>query len=160
VLTRRGDRLYGRGTTDMKGFLASILALVPALLERNLGVPIHLALSYDEEVGCLGVRRLLADLAARDLRPIGCIVGEPTEMSVVRAHKGKRAHHVRARGLEAHTGVPHLGANAIEAAAEMITFLKNIGRRLRDEGPFDADFEAPAYTTIQTVLIRGGTAIN
>ena len=159
-LVRRGERLFGRGTCDMKSFSAVALALVPEFLARGLKTPIHLALSYDEEIGCIGVRRLIADLATRNLRPLGCIVGEPTAMGIVCAHKGRRTTRVRVRGLEAHSGVPHLGVNAIEAAAEVIAFFKRVGRRLREEGPHDKAFDTPDHATIQTSTIEGGTASN
>ncbi|MBW0004235.1 MAG: acetylornithine deacetylase [Hyphomicrobiales bacterium] len=159
-LVRRGERLFGRGTCDMKSFSAIALALVPEFLARGLKTPIHLALSYDEEIGCIGVRRLIADLATRNFRPLGCIVGEPTAMGIVCAHKGRRTTRVRVRGLEAHTGVPHLGVNAIEAAAEVIAFFKQVGRRLRVEGPHDKSFETPSHATIQTSTIKGGTTSN
>ncbi|MBV9516937.1 MAG: acetylornithine deacetylase [Hyphomicrobiales bacterium] len=160
TLVRRGERLFGRGTCDMKSFSAIALALVPEFLARGLKTPIHLALSYDEEIGCVGVRRLIADLDARNLRPLGCIVGEPTAMAIVCAHKGRRTTRVRVRGLEAHTGVPHFGVNAIEAAAEAIAFFKRVGRRLREEGPRDEAFDAPSYATVQTSTIKGGTTSN
>lgn len=159
-LTRRGDRLFGRGVVDMKGFLAIALAQAPEFLKRGLRTPIHYAMSYDEEVGCLGVTRLIEDMTQRGVRPAACVVGEPSMMKVVRGHKGKIGCHVTVQGLEAHTGVPHIGVNAIEAAAEAIACLKRIQRRHRDEGPFDPEFEAPPYTTIQHGLIRGGNAVN
>jgi acetylornithine deacetylase len=160
ALTRRDGKIFGRGVCDMKGFLAIATAFAPVFVERDLATPIHLAMSYDEEVGCLGVHGLLADLAARSLQPLACIVGEPSEMNVVRAHKGKIGGHVTVRGLEAHTGVSHIGVNAVEAAGEAIAFFKSIQRRLRDQGPHDPDFEDPKHTTIQCCMIRGGTAVN
>ena len=159
-LTQRDGKIFGRGVCDMKGFLAIATAAVPELVRRDLSMPIHLAMSYDEEIGCLGVHGMLADLASRSLQPLACFVGEPSEMNVVCAHKGKIGGHVKVRGLESHTGVPHLGTNAVEAAAEAIACFKRIARRLRDEGPYAEDFEAPPYTTIQCTMIRGGTAVN
>ena len=99
-VTQVGDRLHGRGVTDMKSFSATGLALVPELLRRGLARPLHFALSYDEEVGCIGVRRLIADVVARGIKPAGCIVGEPTGMQVVVAHKGKRRSEERRVGKE------------------------------------------------------------
>lgn len=160
VLTERNSRIYGRGVTDMKGFLAIALAFAPEFLRRGLKIPIHYAMSYDEEVGCLGVHHLLADMKGRQVQPLACIVGEPSEMQVVRAHKGKIGCHVTVRGQEAHTGVAHIGVNAVEAACEAIAYLKSVARRLRDDGPHDPLFEDPPYTTIQTTMIRGGTAVN
>ncbi len=159
-LTERDGNIYGRGVCDMKGFLAIATAAVPALVKRDLKMPVHLAMSYDEEVGCLGVHGMLAVLAARSLQPLACFVGEPGEMSVVRAHKGKIGGRVTVRGLDAHTGVAHLGVNAVEAAAEAIARFKRIARRLRDQGPYAEDFEDPPYTTIQCTMVNGGTAVN
>ena len=159
-LTERDGKLYGRGVVDMKGFLAIATAFVPVLAGRRLRTPVHLAMSYDEEVGCLGVHRMLADLAARSLRPIACIVGEPSDMNVVCAHKGKVGQRVRVRGLEAHTGVAHIGVNAVMAAGEAIACLQRIARRLRTEGPYDPQFLDPPYTTIQCGTVNGGTAVN
>lgn len=154
-----GERLYGRGVTDMKSFSATGLALVPELLRRGLVRPLHFALSYDEEVGCIGVRRLLADLVARGIKPAGCIVGEPTGMQVVVAHKGKRAYRCRVRGHEAHSSLTPLGVNAVQVASEIVTFLTQMARRFRDRGPFDAAYDVP-YTTVHAGVIRGGTALN
>jgi acetylornithine deacetylase len=154
-----GDRLYGRGVTDMKSFSAIGLALVPELLRRGLSRPLHFALSYDEEVGCIGVRRLLADLVARGIKPAGCIVGEPTGMQVVVAHKGKRAYRCRVRGHEAHSSLTPLGVNAVQVASEIVTFLAQMARRFRDRGGFDAAYDVP-YTTVHAGVIRGGTALN
>ncbi len=159
-LTKRDDKIYGRGVCDMKGFVAIATAFAAEFAKRDLKTPIHLALSYDEEVGCLGVPLLLEDLDNRGLSPVACIVGEPSEMGVVRSHKGKIGQHVTVKGHEAHSSQAHIGANAVEAACEAVAFLKGIGRRLRDEGPHDPDFEAPTYTTIQNCMINGGNAVN
>ncbi len=158
VLARDG-RLYGRGTADMKSFIAVVLALLPRLAERPLRIPLHLAFSYDEEVGCRGARRLIAAISERPDRPRLCIVGEPTMMQPVTGHKGKRSFRCRVHGFECHSALAHLGVNAIEAAAEMVALLKTMARRRRDAGPFDADY-TPPYTTIQTGVIHGGTALN
>ncbi len=153
------DRLYGRGTADMKSFVAVALALLPGIAARSLRVPVHLAFSYDEEVGCRGARRLVAAIGARPDRPRLCIVGEPTMMQPVTGHKGKRSFRCRVHGFECHSALTHLGVNAIEAAAEMVAQLKAMARRKRELGPFDPDY-APPYTTIQTGVIHGGTALN
>jgi acetylornithine deacetylase len=158
-LIEKDDRLYGRGSSDMKSFIATVLSLVPTLVERNLRTPIHLAFSYDEEVGCIGVRRLIDLLADRPSRPRLCIIGEPTMMQVGVAHKGKHTLRCQVHGHEAHSSLVHQGVNAIEAAAELIARLKEIARRKRDHGPFDPDF-APPYSTIHTGVIQGGTALN
>ena len=158
VLERDG-RLYGRGTADMKSFVAVCLALAPEFLAREIAIPLHFAFSYDEEIGCLGVRGLLDVLRRREVRPRAVLVGEPTEMQVVRAHKGKLSYRAVVRGLEAHSGMAHLGVNAVEAAAEAIAFLKGMARRHRDEGPFDEAL-TPPYTTVHTGLVSGGTQLN
>lgn len=158
-VVERADRLYGRGTSDMKSFLALCLALAPEFLERGLTVPIHLAFSYDEEVGCLGVRRLLADLAHLPVQPRLCIVGEPTEMRVIVGHKSKRSMRCHVHGLECHSALAPQGVNAVEAAAEAVAHLKRIARRMRDEGPFHQLFDPP-FTTVHTGVIHGGTALN
>ena len=154
-----GDRLYGRGVTDMKSFSAIALARMPELARRGVKRPLHIALSYDEEVGCIGVRRLIADLAAQEIRPASCIIGEPSGMQVVIAHKGKRSYRCRVRGHEAHSALTPHGVNAVQVASEIVTFLARMGRQFRDRGPFDAAFEVP-YTTVHTGVIRGGTALN
>jgi acetylornithine deacetylase len=155
----KDDRLYGRGSSDMKAFIATVLSLVPQLVSRKLREPIHLSFSYDEEVGCLGVRRLIDVIAARPNRPRLCIVGEPTEMQVGIGHKGKHTLRCQVHGHEAHSSLVHQGVNAIEAAGELIAKLKEIARRKRDHGPFDPDFDPP-YSTIHTGVIHGGTALN
>ncbi len=158
-LLAKDDRLYGRGTADMKSFLAAILTLLPELVGRKLKIPLHLAFSYDEEVGCRGVRRLIAALAKRPDRPILCIIGEPTGMRPVIGHKGKRSFRCHVRGFECHSALAHEGVNAVEAAAELIAHLKAMARRKREEGPFEPDY-TPPYTTIHTGVVRGGTALN
>jgi acetylornithine deacetylase len=159
AVTATEDRLFGRGTADMKSFIAAALALVPELLARDLRTPVHLALSYDEEVGCIGVRRLIAALAGRPERPRLCIVGEPTEMRPVTGHKGKRSFRCQVHGHECHSALAHEGVNAVEAAAELVAHLKAMARRKRDEGPFDPRY-VPSYTTVHTGKIAGGTALN
>lgn len=155
----RDDRLYGRGTADMKSFLAAILALLPEIADRPLKIPLHLAFSYDEEVGCRGVRRLIPALASRPNRPVLCIVGEPSGMQPVTGHKGKRSFRCHVHGFECHSALAHEGVNAVEAAAELVAHLKGMARRKRREGPFAPEY-TPPYTTIHTGIIRGGTALN
>jgi len=157
--TRIGDRVYGRGVTDMKSFSATGLAFVPEFLRRGLKRPLHFALSYDEEVGCIGVRRLIADIRRRGVAPLGCIVGEPTGMALVVAHKGKKAWRCRVRGREAHSSLTPRGVNAVQIACEIITYLTGMARAFRDNGPFDPAYDVP-FTTVHTGVIRGGTALN
>ena len=158
-LVEKDGSLFGRGSSDMKSFIAVVLTLVPELVTRKLRTPIHLSFSYDEEVGCIGVRRLIGVLAGRVNRPKLCIVGEPTMMHVGVGHKGKHVYRCHVHGHEAHSSLVHQGVNAIEAAAEIVAQLKAIARRKRDHGPFDPDFQPP-YSSIHTGLIHGGTALN
>jgi acetylornithine deacetylase len=156
----RDGRLYGRGTADMKSFIAIMLALVPEFqAAKSATTPIHLALTYDEEVGCLGVRPLIARLAGRPVKPRLCIIGEPTLMQPVTAHKGKRSVRCLVRGHESHSALSHAGVNAIEAAAEIIARIRRLAREKRDAGPYDPGF-TPPYTTIHTGTVAGGTALN
>jgi acetylornithine deacetylase len=157
--TRIGDRVYGRGVTDMKSFSAIGLAFVPELLRRGLKRPVHFALSYDEEVGCIGVRRLIDDLGRRGLTPAGCIVGEPTGMQLVVAHKGKKSWRCMVRGHEAHSALTPQGVNAVQIACEIVTYLTGMARAFRDNGAFDPAYDVP-YTTVHTGVIHGGTALN
>lgn len=158
-LVEREGRLYGRGASDMKGFVAVALALAPEFAARGLNVPLHFALSYDEEIGCIGVGRMISDLRAAGIAPASCIVGEPTLMRPVIAHKGKKGFRCAVRGLTCHSAYAPLGVNAVEAAAEAIAFLKGLARRHRDRGPYDRSFDI-AHTTVHTGLVRGGTALN
>jgi acetylornithine deacetylase len=158
VLSERDGKLYGRGAADMKSFLALAIALAPEFQARGLRTPLHFAFSYDEEMGCLGVRRLIADFDNIPIKPRLCIVGEPTGMKVVAGHKGKRSFLCRVHGRECHSALAD-GVNAVEAAAEMIAHIKGMQRRIKREGPFDPAYEPP-YTTLHTGLIEGGTALN
>ncbi|CAG1012252.1 partial acetylornithine deacetylase, partial [Burkholderiales bacterium] len=159
ALTRCADRLLGRGVCDMKGFIATALAFVPIWLKQGLRRPLHLAFSYDEEVGCIGVRRLLADLAGCGLRPGGCVVGEPTGMQVIVAHKGRQSYRCRVRGKPGHSARPEEGVNAIHIACELVTELARLAKKHRELGPFDTGFDVP-YSTMQAGVIQGGTACN
>ena len=158
-MVEKDGRLYGRGSCDMKGFIACVLARVPECMERGLKTPLHLAFSYDEEVGCLGVGRMISDLMRAGVKPRACIVGEPTEMRQVIAHKGKKGYRCTVRGLAGHSAYAPLGVNAVEFAAEAIAFLKAMARRHRDQGPYDRGFDV-AHTTVHTGVLRGGTALN
>jgi acetylornithine deacetylase len=157
-LVEKDGRLYGRGTSDMKSFIAIALALLPEYAPR-LEKPLHVALSYDEEVGCIGVGRLIDDVVRAGVKPSGCVVGEPTLMSPVIAHKGKRSYRCDVRGRASHSAYAPRAVNAVEAAAEAIAYLKRMARRFRDEGPHDHGFDVP-HTTVHTGVVRGGTALN
>lgn len=159
TLTERDGRLYGRGASDMKSFVAIALAFAPEFARRGLKRPLHFALSYDEEVGCLGIGRLIEDLEAAGIRPDACIVGEPTLMRPVIAHKGKVGYRCTVRGLSCHSAYAPHGVNAVEAAAEAVAYLKRMARRYRDSGPYDRGFDI-AHTTVHTGVMRGGTALN
>ncbi|HKR20598.1 MAG TPA: acetylornithine deacetylase [Stellaceae bacterium] len=157
--TEKDDRLYARGSSDMKSFIAVALALVPDFIAAKLKTPIHLGITYDEEVGCLGVRPLIAALAKRQVKPRLCIIGEPTMMQPVIANKGKHSYACRVRGRESHSALAHVGVNAVETAAEIVAHLKAMARRRRQDGPFDDGF-MPPYSTIHVGTIQGGTALN
>jgi acetylornithine deacetylase len=159
MLTQHDGRFYGRGSADMKSFVGIALAFAPEFARQGLRRPLHVALTYDEEVGCLGVGRLVEDLAAAGIRPDACIVGEPTLMRPVIAHKGKLGFRCTVRGLSCHSAYAPHGVNAVEAAAEAVAFLKRMARRYRDAGPFDRGFDI-AHTTVHTGVIGGGTALN
>lgn len=160
-LSRAGDRLYGRGTADMKAFIAAALALVPVLRATRLRVPIHLVLSYDEEIGCFGAHRLV-DYIARELpRPAFAVVGEPSGMQVANQHKGNYGFETAVRGREAHSSRPQLGASAIFGAAELVVRLAHLAAEFRARAPdaATAEFEPP-YSTINVGQIDGGSAVN
>jgi acetylornithine deacetylase len=158
-LTERDGRLYGRGTADMKGFIACVLAAVPRFLKQPLRRPLHIAISYDEEVGCLGVRSLVEQLRASPERPAICLIGEPTEMRPVLGHKGKLAMRCQVHGAACHSAYAPQGVNAIEYAARLIGKLGEIGAQLAAPARHDARFDPP-YSTVQTGLIQGGRALN
>lgn len=159
AVAEKDGRLYGRGTCDMKSFVAAALALAPDFQRAGLTAPVHFSFSYDEEVGCIGVRRLITELERLKLRPLACVVGEPTSMKVVRAHKGKISYRCRVHGFECHSSLAPRGVNAIEYAAEVIAHIRRLERRFAAEGPFDPDFDVP-HTTAHTGVIQGGTALN
>lgn len=158
-LSEEEGRLYGRGTADMKGYIACVLAIVPQLTQNTLRMPVHIALSYDEEVGCLGVRSLLEVLGSRSVKPLLCVIGEPTELKPVLGHKGKVAMRCDVHGLACHSAHSPSGINAIEYAAQLISELGRLGKALQAEELQDARFDPP-FSTIQVGVIGGGTALN
>lgn len=158
VATRKNGRISGRGTTDMKGFVALVLAHVPDFCAARLAAPIHIAFSYDEELGCKGAPDLVAAVAALPSKPAFCLVGEPTRMRIIRGHKGKIARRITIHGRGGHSAYPDRGANAVYAAAEIALGLREIGREcaLREEAPgFD-----PGYATVHVGSLHAGTALN
>ncbi|WP_454691030.1 acetylornithine deacetylase [Achromobacter aloeverae] len=159
VVQERDGRLYGRGTCDMKGFIAAALALVPEFLAMPRKKPLHLALSYDEEIGCAGAPYLLADLRERGIRPEGCVVGEPTGMQVVVAHKGINVFRCRVHGKAAHSSLTTQGCNAIEHAARLICHIRDLADAYRANGPYDTFYDVP-FSTLTTNQIQGGIAVN
>jgi acetylornithine deacetylase len=159
ALSRRANRLYGRGAADMKGFIACCLAMAHDAARRSLAIPIHFAFSYDEEVGCVGVRRLIAMLEAAPVRPVLAIIGEPTGMQVVTAHKGKAAIRVRCTGLEAHSSLAPEGVNAIHLACDVIAAIRALQAGIAATGARDGDYDI-SYTTLHVGRIRGGETLN
>lgn len=158
ALGEADGRYYGRGTCDMKGFLACCLGLVPDIVAKPLQVPIHMAFSYDEEIGCLGVRGLLRELAARKVKLLGCIVGEPTLMQVCIGHKSKRGLRATVIGTPGHSSRAPAFVNAVEYGARLVVKVQEIGRRLAG-GASDALFDTP-HSTAHVGTAHGGTALN
>ncbi len=159
ALTRRDGNLYGRGSADMKGFIACALAIAERASKAPLKTPIHFAFSYDEEIGCVGVRRLLDLLKDAPVKPRLCIVGEPTMMQAVTAHKGKLGFRVTAHGLEAHSSLAPIGVNAIYMVSDLIGAIRAIQKEIADHGARDGDYEV-AYTTLHVGKIHGGEVMN
>jgi acetylornithine deacetylase len=158
-LRQADGRLYGRGTADMKGFIAAVLAMVPAMLSEPLVRPFHMALSYDEEIGCTGVTSLIERIRSRSVPAEMCLVGEPTEMLPVVGHKGGRAYKATVTGKEAHSSLAPRAVNAVEYAAELIAYLTGIAKDMADRGPRDEAYDV-VHGTLQTCLVHGGTAVN
>jgi acetylornithine deacetylase len=163
VAVERDGKLFARGSADMKGFIGVALAQAPkfvaALNANRLDAPLHYALSYDEEVGCLGVRGLIRDLEENGIRPAGCVVGEPTSMQPIIAHKGMNRFRCAVRGREAHSSYVTYGVNAIDYAARLVVYIRQIADRLAQFEQRDYGFTVP-YTTLSTGVIRGGIAAN
>ncbi|HTN27256.1 MAG TPA: acetylornithine deacetylase [Burkholderiales bacterium] len=155
----KGDRLLGRGAADMKSFLGIVLAAVPEMLGKPLATPIHLAFSYDEEVGCIGVGRMIRDMQDSGVAPGLCIVGEPTSMKVVTGHKGKLAARAHVCGREAHSALAPYAVNALEYAAEIIVELRRMQREVAENGPFNREYDPP-YSTLHAGVLHAGTALN
>jgi acetylornithine deacetylase len=163
VAVERDGKLFARGSADMKGFIGIGLAQAPkfiaALNENRLDAPLHYSLSYDEEVGCLGVRGLIRDLEENNIRPGGCVVGEPTSMQPIIAHKGTHRFRCSVHGREAHSSYVTHGVNAIEYAARLVVFIRQIADRLAQTETRDYGFTVP-FSTLSTGVIHGGIAAN
>ncbi|MGP9527949.1 acetylornithine deacetylase [Glutamicibacter sp. AOP5-A2-18] len=155
----RGDKLYGRGTCDMKGFLGVILAKLDKLTEAKLAEPIHLALSYDEEVGCVGAVSLVEKIVADKLAPRGCFVGEPSSMRAIRGHKSMNVFKVQFNGVAAHSSLPSEGVNAISYALRFANFVEQVSAELRTSGPSDDAFIEPT-ATMNVNKFDAGIAVN
>ena len=159
TLREHDGRLYGRGTADMKGFVAASLRAALIATTRPLKRPLHLAFSYDEEIGCIGVRGMIETLAARTERPALCIVGEPTDMGIATGHKGKRALRACCHGQEGHSALAPNALNALHLGAAFIQALQARQTHLADHGARDPDYDIP-YSTIHAGMMQGGTALN
>lgn len=159
TLTRSGERLYGRGTADMKSYLAVMLACVPLFIEHAHTIPFHFAISHDEEIGCVGVRSLIEYLEQQPVKPLACIIGEPTSMELAVAHKGKQAWRVQVTGRAGHSALTQQGVNAVEFGARLVSHIADQAQQKQRSGPFDPQF-TPPYSTIHTGVFKGGTALN
>ena len=159
ALTEVSGRLYGRGAADMKGFVAAAVATMLAAANRPLKVPLHLSLSYDEEIGCLGVRSLIDMLQAAPFRPRFCIVGEPTGMQVATGHKGKVALRASCTGREGHSALAPMALNALHLAVDFVNAVRGLQARVAATGPRDGDYDVP-YTTLHVGLLSGGVQVN
>ena len=157
--TEAGGRIYGRGAADMKGFVACAIAAMFRAVRQPLKVPLHLALSYDEEIGCIGVRSLIDMLHASPVKPAMCIVGEPTGMQVATGHKGKIALRATCIGREGHSALAPMALNALHLAADFVQAVRAVQARVQATGPFDGDYDV-AYTTLHVGLLNGGVQVN
>jgi len=158
-VVEQNNRLYGRGTADMKSFLAIALALVPEMLKKGLRKPIHLALSYDEEIGCFGAPAMINEMAEKLPRPMAVIVGEPTSMRIINAHKGIGSYTTTVTGHEAHSSQIDRGVSAVMTAARLVTYLEDLMLENQRRFSTDVPFEPP-YTSVHVGTIKGGTAVN
>ncbi|HUG31381.1 MAG TPA: acetylornithine deacetylase [Acidimicrobiia bacterium] len=159
VAMRREQRIYGRGTADMKGFIACVMAMAPTFAQMPLALPIHIALTYDEEVGCRGAPDLIADLLSRGPKPSAAIVGEPTGMGIVTAHKGCYEYTTTLTGVEGHGSQPDLGVNAVHHAARFVNRLLELSEEMKARAPTTSPYDPP-HTTISAGAIHGGSARN
>lgn len=154
-----GGKLFGRGSCDMKGFIAATLAMAPHFAAQPLTRPVHFAFTYDEEVGCIGAGHLAASLEQMGIRPSVAIIGEPTEMRVIEGHKGCYEYTTRFQGLAGHGSAPDLGVNALEYAVQYVARLLELKEQLKGTAPADSPFD-PAWTTVNVGALQGGTVHN
>jgi acetylornithine deacetylase len=159
ALTEKDGRYYGRGAADMKGFVACAIAAMLDAARRPLAVPLHLALSYDEEIGCMGVRSLIDMLAAAPVKPRFCIVGEPTGMQVATGHKGKIALRATCLGREGHSALAPMALNALHLAADFVGVVRAVQARVAALGLRDGDYDVP-YSTLHVGKLNGGVQVN
>lgn len=157
--SHRNSRIHGRGSADMKGFIAIALAWAPKFLAAQRKMPVHLSLTFDEETTFTGVNTLVADFADAGIKPAGCIIGEPTDMQAIVAHKGKRDFCCKIRGREAHSSLTPTAVNAIEYAAQIVAFIRSLADKTSRDETKDARFAVP-HSTLQTGVIHGGIAVN
>ncbi|GAK72861.1 putative acetylornithine deacetylase [Agrobacterium rubi TR3 = NBRC 13261] len=158
-LTRMDGKLYGRGTTDMKGFVASAVALAQTTDVKSLAAPLWLAISYDEEIGCVGVRPMLEEIAGRNILPDLVVVGEPTSMQLGLGHKGKMAFNVKVRGVPRHSAEAPLALNALHIATDFISGLRKLQDEIEVRGSREPGYSVP-YATVHVGKLSGGTAVN
>ena len=159
TLSEADGKLYGRGTADMKGFVAAAVACMITAARRPLKIPLHLALSYDEEIGCMGVHSLLDLLQNAPFKPRFCIVGEPTNMQVATGHKGKIALRATCTGREGHSALAPMALNALHLAADFVNAVRSLQADIAANGPRDGDYDVP-YTTVHVGKLNGGVQVN
>lgn len=157
--TEKGNKIYGRGTADMKGFISVVLAMVPKIMKSKIKTPIHLMFSYDEEIGCVGIKKAIPFIKNMRNKPKYCIVGEPTNMKLINKHKGKKNLKVTFFGVESHSSLIENGLNAIDYAGTFIHFLRGIQKELQKKKYLDENF-VPPFSTINIGKISGGIALN
>ena len=158
-MTRKDGKLYGRGTTDMKGFIACALLAAKKAASMELAMPLHLAFSYDEEIGCVGVRSMIDLLSNAPFVPKFCIVGEPTLLKVATGHKGKTGCRATCVGVECHSALAPKGLNALYLATDLVAIIRDVQHEIEQSGPRDADYEVP-YSTLHAGRLNGGVALN
>ena len=159
AMTEKDGRIYGRGAADMKGFVACAIAAMIAASRRELRVPLHLALSYDEEIGCMGVGSLIEMLKAAPMRPRLCIVGEPTGMQVATGHKGKVALRAVCTGREGHSALAPMALNALHLAVDFVNAVRVLQADVAANGLRDGDYDVP-YSTLHVGKLNGGVQVN